>query len=284
MKVTVIGGANVDITAAPFSKFVPGDSNPGSVRLSLGGVARNIAHNLVLLGDQVQFMTLFSSGDFGRMTAADCERIGMDIRLCSTALSDSNSCFVSLNDADGEMIGGVADMSAVEGITPAWLEERMKAVNASDAVVADANISTEALVYLIRNVSVPLFLDAVSGAKAIRLRDAILLSGRHGVHAVKCNRIEAEVLAGIKGIQRQYISLGADGVRVVGDGSVRDFPALPGKVVNVTGGGDALFAGIIHAGPSASVEEAASFGLRCAKCAVECADAVHPDLGKLVSL
>ena len=280
MRICVIGGANVDITAASFSKFVPGDSNPGSVRISLGGVARNIAHNLVLLGDEVRFLTFFGSGEFGRMTAADCERIGMDISLCSTAFGEAKSCFISLNDADGEMLGGVADMSAVEGITPAWLEERLISLNDADAVVADANVSTESLAFLIAHVEVPLYLDAVSGAKAARLRDALVLSGGP-VHAIKCNRLEAGVLSDVAGVGRRYISLGADGVRVEEMGSVLEFPALPSKVVNVTGGGDALFAGIIHAGPSAPAEEAARFGLRCAKCAVECLDAVSPAISLL---
>ena len=281
MKICVIGGANVDITAASFSKFIPGDSNPGSVRISLGGVARNIAHNLVLLGDEVRFLTFFDSGDFGRMAAADCDRIGMDTSLSSTAFGDARSCFISLNDVDGEMIGGVADMSAVEGITPAWLEERLPALNEADAVVADANVSTESLSFLISHVNVPLYLDAVSGAKAVRLADALRLSGGP-VHAVKCNVLEAGVLSGIPGCGRMYISRGADGIRILEDGVAEDIPALPARVVNVTGGGDALFAGIIHAGPSASASDAARFGLRCAKYAVESPDAVNPDVSLLM--
>ena len=50
MRICVIGGANADIIATSFGVFVPNDSNPGSVRLTAGGVGRNIAHNLALLG------------------------------------------------------------------------------------------------------------------------------------------------------------------------------------------------------------------------------------------
>ena len=50
MRICVIGGANADIIATSFSAFVPNDSNPGAVRLTAGGVGRNIAHNLALLG------------------------------------------------------------------------------------------------------------------------------------------------------------------------------------------------------------------------------------------
>lgn len=36
MRICVIGGANADIIATSFSAFVPGDSNPGTVRLTAG--------------------------------------------------------------------------------------------------------------------------------------------------------------------------------------------------------------------------------------------------------
>ena len=42
MRICVIGGANVDITATSGRAFQFGDSNPGSVQVSWGGVGRNI--------------------------------------------------------------------------------------------------------------------------------------------------------------------------------------------------------------------------------------------------
>lgn len=48
MRICVIGGANVDITATSGRAFQFGDSNPGTVQVSWGGVGRNIAHNLAL--------------------------------------------------------------------------------------------------------------------------------------------------------------------------------------------------------------------------------------------
>jgi pfkB family carbohydrate kinase. len=51
--------------------------------------------------------------------------------------------------------------------------------------------------------------------------------------------------------------------------------------VNATGAGDALMAGIIHAGPTASVEEAVLQGLRCAKLTCESPDTVNKQLKQL---
>ena len=50
---------------------------------------------------------------------------------------------------------------------------------------------------------------------------------------------------------------------------------------SVTGGGDALLAGIVHAGPQASVAESARIGLLCARCAVESPAAVNPEMKNL---
>ena len=49
----VVGGVNVDIGGQSYAPLVARDSNPGRVRISLGGVGRNIAHNMSLLGVDV---------------------------------------------------------------------------------------------------------------------------------------------------------------------------------------------------------------------------------------
>ena len=274
MKICVIGGANVDITATSAQAFRVGDSNPGSVEVSWGGVARNIAHNLTLLGDQVELLTIFGGGLFGPVIAASCRELGIGVSHSEIAADGTNSFFVSINNADGELVGGVADMNATEGMTPAWLSQRLSVINAADAVVADANSSAEALAWLIDHCEKPLYLDAVSVAKAGRIREAEALSKRKTFFALKCNALENAVLSDIVGCQRRYVSVGAEGLKVEAEGRLYEFPALPCIVRNVTGGGDALLAGIVHAGPSASVEESARWGLECARRAVESPHAV----------
>mgnify|MGYP002508690776 CR=1 FL=1 len=53
----VVGGVNVDIGARSRAKLVAADSNPGKVHSSLGGVGRNIAHNMTLMGVDVKMLT-----------------------------------------------------------------------------------------------------------------------------------------------------------------------------------------------------------------------------------
>ena len=278
MRICVIGGANVDITATSGEAFRVGDSNPGRVEVSWGGVGRNIAHNLALLGDDVELLTIFGGGLFGPVIADACRALGIGISHSEIAPDGTNSFFVSINNADGELVGGVADMNATEGMTPQWLATRLEVINSADTVVADANSSAEALAWLIDHCKKPLFLDAVSVAKAGRIREAVTLSRRKEFFALKCNAIENVELASVTCCRRRYVSVGAEGLKVEADGRLYEFPALPCIVRNVTGGGDALLAGIVHAGPDASVEESARWGLECARCAVESPKAVSEEI------
>ena len=283
MRICVIGGANVDITATSAHAFQVGDSNPGSVQVSWGGVGRNIAHNLVLLGDEVELVTIFGGGLFGPVIEASCREIGMGTAHSEIAREGTNSFFVSINNADGELIGGVADMNATEGMTPEWLARRLEVINGADVVVADANSSPAALAYLIDHCDRPLYLDAVSVAKAGRIREAVALSRKKAFFALKSNALENQVLCDMEEVRisRRYVSVGAEGLQVEEGGKHYAFPALPCIVRSVTGGGDALLAGIVHAGPGASVEETARWGLECARLAVESPDAVSEEIKRL---
>ena len=281
MKYCVIGGANADIAATTSKAFVPNDSNPGTIRLIPGGVARNIAHNLALLGDEVVFLTLFGGDTFGLFTADSCRRAKIDIHLCDNAPVGVRSCFLSINNCDGEMIGGVSDMLAADGITPDWVASKLTRIDSMDAFVADTNLPVETLAYLIDHVSAPLYIDAVSGAKAPKIKEALELSAKKCFFALKCNHLEWDILKNVQGIERSFISLGEDGLEVIEHGVTSRFPALPCHVVNATGAGDALMAGLVHAGPKASIEEAAKVGLRCAKITVESTDTVNNSLKEI---
>ena len=49
-QIAVVGGCNIDISATSYTFLIEADSNPGYVKTTLGGVGRNIAENLLLLG------------------------------------------------------------------------------------------------------------------------------------------------------------------------------------------------------------------------------------------
>ena len=286
MIISVIGGANIDISARASGPFVAEDSNPGTVTVAPGGVARNIAHNLALLGDTVRLVTVFGKDDFGRMLREHCKAAGIDLSLSKTVSRTRNACFVSLNSADGDLLGGVSDMAVTRRMTPDWLDARMPVINDSDVVVADTNLPAETLALLVSCCKPPLYIDAVSSAKVVRLREALSVVRLPGCGRimVKCNRIEASTLrnSGISGIDRLYVSMGSEGVEIFEGEERITVPPLPAHgIVNTTGAGDALLAGIVHCGPDAPAAEAAEFGEKCALYALQSLSAVNERIKEL---
>ena len=293
--VTVIGGVNMDISAALTAPFVPADSVPGQVTLGCGGVARNIAHNLRLMGHEVRFVSLFGGETFGEMCWRECEAIGLDLTLSERRAGERNGLYLCVNDLTGDMIAAVADTDIVDHINPEFLEARIDAINASAAVVADTNLSALSLQYLIDHCMVPLFVDTVSTAKAPRIIKALHQSKRQRLHALKLNLLEAQTVTGCEsakaaadaltamGVEQVFITLGADGV-YCSDGTRQEhFNAIPTRVINTTGAGDAFIAGIVHAQVrEIPFPDCAQMGLKAAHATLLSPQTVNEALGSML--
>ena len=73
-----IGAANVDIRGRSERKLIMGDSNPGTLYTTLGGVCRNICENLARLGSNVKLVTVVGDDENGRSILRGCEAAGID--------------------------------------------------------------------------------------------------------------------------------------------------------------------------------------------------------------
>ena len=80
----VVGGVNVDIGGQSYAPLVARDSNPGRVRISLGGVGRNIAHNMSLLGMDARMLSAVGADLYGEKIAATCTACGLDFSRVRT--------------------------------------------------------------------------------------------------------------------------------------------------------------------------------------------------------
>ena len=257
--VVVVGGANVDIGGRSWGKLVDADSNPGLVSLSLGGVGRNIAHNLSLLGTDVRMLTAYGDDLYGQQLSTACTAAGIDMTSALKLRDDRTSTYLYITGPDGDMALAVSDMTICEQITPEYLAAHFTLLQNAQAVVCDTNIPAESLQYLAEHCTAPLFCDPVSTIKAEKLRPIL---GR--IHTLKPNRLEAELLSGIPirdegdvemaadkllatGLRRVFISLGGDGMyAATGDGCCW-MDNLPCRMVNTTGCGDSSMAALVWA-------------------------------------
>lgn len=255
--IAVIGSANIDIGGYPSGSLAPGDSNPGRVRVSIGGVGCNIARNLALLGARVRFVTALGGDLYARGIEGALAGMGIDLSLSLRLPGEHTSTYLFIADERGDMALAVNDMDIYRHQTRAFFEGILPELNRCDAVLIDANLSVDSLSFLCERVRAPLFADAVSAAKADRLRGAL---GR--LAGFKPNRMEAELLSGVRitddesarlaarrlldtGLESVYITLGADGALAARDGESCRVPSLAPRLKNATGAGDAFTAAMV---------------------------------------
>jgi pseudouridine kinase len=285
----VVGGVNIDIGGRSFEPLVAEDSNPGSVSISLGGVGRNIAHNLTLLGADVRFLTAYGEDVHGQRIAASCSELGIDISHALKVADTPTSTYLYIAAPDGDMALAISDMEICKKVTPAYLSTNLPLIQNAQVVVVDANIPQESLIYLAENCASPLFCDPVSTTKAEKLRPIL-----HKIHTLKPNRLEAELLSGVpikdkadvekaaralleKGLQRVFISMGGDGVYAADQKQQLWLPNLPGNMVNTTGCGDAFMAALVWAFlQKLDLEQTSLCGLAAASIAMESFDTINP--------
>ena len=289
--IAVCGNINVDICGRSFAQLIAKDSNPGTVRLSLGGVGRNVAHDLRLLGLRVTLLTALGGDLFAGRVLDSCRELGIDLSHARTVPDGSTGSYLVVLGPDGEPALAVCDAELIEQLSPAFLARQLPVLDAAQALVLDANLSAEAIRFLAEHCAAPLFADPVSVSKAGKLLPVL---GR--LHTLKPNRLEAELLSGVRitdrasmeraaerllqtGLRRVFLSLGADGAYCAEAGNSVLLPCPQAAPVNATGGGDAMMAGLVAAHcEGLPLEEAGRLALACGAIAVESIETVNPEL------
>ncbi|WP_174875811.1 PfkB family carbohydrate kinase [Vogesella oryzae] len=258
--VLLIGGANMDISGSSKQPLQDGDSTPGRIRCSPGGVARNIAENLARLGNDARLLTVVGEDLYGRTLLDACHKAGVDIRDCWTLPDEATSTYLSLHGPDGEMTVAINDMDILRRLGPERLADKLERLRNASTLVIDSNLPEASLQWIFAHRGeCPVFADTVSVHKCRRL-----LPWLGQIHTLKPNRQEAEALSGLplrtpddadrvadwfhrQGLQQLVLSLGEQGICWShADGSRGQLPAMAVSVANATGAGDALMAGIVH--------------------------------------
>lgn len=290
-KIAVVGGANMDIGGFPHRALVAGDSNPGRVRMSAGGVGRNIAENLVRLGMTVELVTAVGDDANGHSLLEDCRYKGIGTSAIQIEPEESTSVYLFVDDVRGDMSVAVNDMAIQERITPDSLAPKLEMLNSMDALVLDANLPETSIHYLAREVRVPIFADAVSAAKVGKLRGVL-----NRIYAFKPNRIEAQLLTGISingvvdaaqaaqkllemGVGRVNLTMGVQGAICAEEGNCIYLPGSERDMVNASGAGDAFTAAMVWSwSEGLSLRESGVAGMAAAGIAMDAISAVNPDM------
>ena len=210
----------------------------------------------------------------------------MDLSCAQTIPGVFTSSYLYITDERGEMQLGLNDTDSSARITPDYLSEHLDVINGAAVVVAEGNLPAETLQWIGEHVTPPLFVDPVSVTKAERLRGML-----RRIHTFKPNITEGANLTGEsepeqivsalleQGVRRVFLSMGSMGI-LAGESTERVMlPCLPTRLVNTTGGGDAVMAALVWAHlHDRDLRETVLCALRAGRCAAEYDGTNNPEL------
>ena len=291
-----VGAANLDLNGASCAPIHLRDSNPGHISLSAGGVTRNVCENLARLGADVKLLSCVGDDVFGSYICRSCVEAGIDISHLHEARGAHSSIYLSILDADGDMLVGMSDMRIVQQDLPAdYLPSQKQLIQGAKVVTCDPCMGETALLQLLDlcQPSQVVCVDPVSCAYA---RVVAPLIGRF--HTAKPNRMELEILAGMeirshadlqragevvlnKGLKRLFVSLGAEGCFYMDHtGLVLRRKLRPVKqMVNASGAGDSFAAAMLYATLNEwSVEKTLDFAMAAGIAALSHERTINPNM------
>lgn len=263
--VVVVGGANIDIKVAIKGATIPATSNPGTATVSVGGVGRNIAHNLAALDTPVRLISAVGRDPEGERLLAETTAAGVDVS--AVRRGGKTGVYSAVLDHDGELVIGVSAMDVIDEITQRTLGRNRAAIEGAAFLVADCNLHRSSLQWLqqyAKQSGIPFLVEPVSAVKVEKL-NAILRRGA-ALHTVTPNQQQLEALTGRdlksmeatrkaarvlhdRGVLNVLVGLGPEGALLssVEGNAIKQhhIPAAQTKPQDVTGGGDAHVAGYI---------------------------------------
>lgn len=294
LRVAVFGAANIDISASSKAAFVPGDSTPGHITTTAGGVARNIAENLARLGCSTHLISAIGDDVQGQFLLDHTRRAGVDVSKCGVWQGQASSSYLSLNQPDATLMAAVNDMAVLDLLTPTDLARHTDFIATASAWVVDCNLSGASIAWLLQHANaVQIFVDGVSSHKCTKI-----LPWLPGVHTLKINRLEAQTLTDMaigsadqaqtaaqnlckRGAKNVVISLGTGGVcwhqRNSDSGGYN--AALDVRAINSNGAGDALTAALVYGALARwPLAQSVRFANACAAFTMTSSAANHPNL------
>ncbi|MBL7729687.1 MAG: hypothetical protein JNM88_00800 [Chitinophagaceae bacterium] len=263
--VICIGAALVDELFHATDTMLLATTNEATVTKTAGGVSRNIAHQLALLGVPVQLISVFGNDSDGDWMKQQCTAAGVQLDACITREGLSGK-YTGILNVDGSLFSAFLTNAANHLITPAHLEKHKDLLRTASYLLADANINLDTADWLLafsRETGIPFIIEPVSVPPARKFNGADL----GGLYMVTPNEDELPVLCSEKsfltqlqveellnkGVQHIWLHNGKHGSALYNREKTITLHAPEIEVVDCTGAGDGSLSGLIlgkHLGKS----------------------------------
>ena len=288
--VLCLGGAHIDRICRTYASPVMGTSNPGTVRRDRGGVARNVAENLVRLGCQTTLLSRVGRDEEGQHVLSHAEANGIETSLVTVSEECATGSYTAIIGDDGEMVIALADAEIYREITPSLLAPLLPRLRQFPFWFVDSNLSAAAMETLFAGAeAAKVCVGAVSMAKVERLRpllgqfDVLFANAREGAYLADlpdaAEPSETAVALRERGCQSGVLTASHDRIVVWSGEEMVSLPTLRVRAQDVTGAGDSLAAGTIYGlMRGLSLPAAVQWGLAAASVTVQAQHTVSPTI------
>lgn len=277
MKVSVIGGMNIDWMFHVNQELKYQDSNPATHEVAFGGVGRNMAINFKLLHYDVTLYSVLPEDDMGKALQTKTCDLGVILRGVKVKQSP---IYMSIFNPSGNMQVAVASMNSMDQLKVKHLLPYEKDILSSDVIVVDANVHASIIEY-VSTLNHPFkVFEGVSTSKVIKVKPYI-----EGYQLIKTNALEKEALfhhlsdleiqQTLQKDQTLIVTQGEEGAFLITSNEIQFEAPKSIRMINVSGAGDAFIVGAIH-GILNNVS-ALKTGHKMARCAL-LSPSTQPDL------
>lgn len=257
--ILVLGASIVDIFGFCGRSYAQRDSIPGHIKISFGGVCRNIAENLARVGVDTQFISTLGDDENGKSILEHSRKLGYNMENSLLLKGESTPTYMAILNHQGEMESAVVDMESLNKMDEMFVNDKHSVFENAAYTIVDSD-NPDLLEYILKKYEGKsnFILDPVSAKKARKIRHLIKY-----FHTIKPNRFETEALCGFKieseedlkkagrffidqGVKNVFISLDSDGIYYITSEGEEGTLACSERVdvKNVTGAGDSFVAGI----------------------------------------
>lgn len=297
-KITVIGASNIDLIGFSKDPLIFKDANIGRLETILGGVGRNISENLIRLGFDVEFLSVFADDEFSKTIMDSCHDLGISIKHSLTLEDAKTSIYLAIMDRFNDLALGLTAMDIYDNVPDSFILDKLDVIAQNEYCILETNLPGSILELVTEKLpNLKYVLEGVSAKKALKAKSIL-----DKLYILKCNNLEAELLSDIKveyeedyekiiehflnlGVQKVFITLGKDGVAY---GDKNEIFISKNKIieaVNTNGAGDAFTAGLLYAEfKGMEIFDMVNVGAACARITIKHQNAVHPDMSEQMVL
>jgi pseudouridine kinase len=292
----VIGAASLDVVGRLDTVPDPDTTNPAQIRVSYGGVARNVAENLIKLGQSVNFISVVGNDETGRHLIGYLENLGIGTSGCITSLNHSTGIYLAILSSDGNRDQALADRQVMDDLTPEFIRAEEDLFRQASIVFLDANLcpdTIKTIIQIARKHHIPICADPASTSLAGRLKPylkylelftpnafeaADLCKMDHDIQDLASNIQAARKLVDF-GVKTAIITMGEFGVCYATAETNGHIPAITNPIIDPTGAGDAFTAAILYAYLNdIPIDEGIRLGVSAESLTLRTLGSVVPDL------